>query len=499
MFQKIINWTDDKLNPILVKELRQSTNSRVLTVLVIAFLTIQLFSLYIQLFMDDATSFDSRQVIFQTVLMILVASCIYGIIPTVANRFYGERNGDSIDLIYTTVLSPFAIISGKMLSAMGLIILLYSLCAPFIFISYLFPGVDILTIAWSLWYSFWLVVAIAQVMILVATIKTSKIMRSIILLIYFGIVTIWGFGSIQAIAFSYRSRGLTGAFGLGFATWYGHLMIILFWLLIIGFFYILSVCSVSSTHANRAFWPRIYAAGFWLIGLLSAGSLYIFSTRNAARSASQTWLILSTIVFLASMGAAAGERSEYGNRLRKHIPRNKLLRIIAFPFFSGEVNGLIYSILFMTLTVVIFCLLPYRTKRLDDSIVTVVGLAGYFTWYSLLALQLKRMLIRRFPNLNSFLIMLFAVIIFTLAPMMLAWGIYHGIDLSDSEMGPFLILSFGIMLLRSYTAIGLIAGWSLSAVTLIILLPFIRQRMKEFIPLEQSESETENEVTDGNG
>jgi len=495
MFQKIINWTDDKLNPILVKELRQSTNSRVLTVLVIGFLTIQLFSLYIQIFMDDATSFDSRQVIFQTVLTILIASCIYGVIPSIANRFYHERNGDSIDLIYTTVLSPFAIISGKMLSAMGLIILLYSLCAPFIFISYLFPGVDILTIAWSLWYSFWLVVAIAQIMILVATIKTSKIMRSIILLMYFGIVTIWGFGALQAIASSYRSRSFTGGLGIGFTSWHGHLFLMLFWLLIIGFFYILSVCAVSSTHANRAFWPRVYAAGFWLIGLLFVISLYIFSSISIAKNASQVWLIISTIVFLASMGVASGERSEYGNRLRKHIPRNKLLRIIAFPFFSGEVNGLIYSILFMTLTVGIFYLLPHYDIRRLDSIVTIVGLAGYFTWYSLLALQIKRMFARRFPNLNSFLIMLFSVIIFTLIPMMVAWGVYHTINLSEKKMGPFLILSFGIMTMRVYNGIGLITGWSLSTITLIILLPFIRQRMKEFIPLEQ----TENEIKDGNG
>lgn len=497
MFQKIINWTDDKINPILVKELRQSTNSRVLTVLVIAFLTIQLFSLYIQIFMDDATSFDSRQVIFQTVLTILIASCIYGVIPTVANRFYGERNGDSIDLIYTTVLSPFAIITGKMLSAMGLIVLLYSLCTPFIFISYLFPGVDILTIAWSLWYSFWLVVAIAQIMILVATIRTSKIMRSIILLMYFGIVTIWGYGVLQAMAFSHHSRGFAGAIGIGLNSWYTHLLIMLFWLLMIGLFYVLSACAVSSTHANRAFWPRLYSAGLWFIGLLFVIALYIFSTKNIADGVSQVWLVASTVVFLAFMGAASGERSEYGNRLRKHIPRNKLLRVIAFPFFSGEVNGLIYSIIFITLTLGIFYLLRDDSINRIYIIVTIVGIAGYFTWYSLLALQIKRMFGRRFPNMNSFLIMLFSIIIFTLGPMLVACGIYHSMDLPDSKMGPFLILSFGIMTLRDYNGIGLIAGWSLSLLTLIILLPFLKQRMKEFIPLEQSENE--NETTDGNG
>ena len=212
MLKKIISWADNRLNPVAVKELRQSTNSRVLTTLVIAFLAVQLFFLYLQIFLNDATSFDKRQVIFPTVLMVLVGACIYGIIPSISNRFFKELNGDSIDLIYTTVLSPFAIISGKTLSAIGMIILLYSLCAPFIFISYLFPGIDILTIFWSLWYSFWIIVSVSQLMILVAAMKTSKIMRGIILLIYFGGISIFGIGFLQSMSFG---LGRTGIFGYG--------------------------------------------------------------------------------------------------------------------------------------------------------------------------------------------------------------------------------------------------------------------------------------------
>ena len=497
MFHKIINWVDNKLNPILVKELRQSTNSRVLTVLVIAFMAIQLFSLYIQIFLNDSTSFDSRQVIFQTVLTILIASCIFGIIPSIANRFYKERNGDSIDLIYTTVLSPFAVISGKMFSAIGLIVLLYSLCAPFIFISYLFPGVDILTIAWSLWYSFWIVAAVAQLMILIATIKTSKIMRSIIMLIYFGIATIWGFGLLQAMIFSRHSRGIMGGFWIGPAPWYAHLFVMMFWLLMIGFLYVLAACAVSSAHSNRALWPRIYAAALWLIGLLYVLGLHIFSARGIAVAGNQVWLVMSTIVFLAFMGVASGERAKFGNRLRRYIPRNKLLRILSFPFFSGEVNGIVYSIIFMTLTVGIFSLLPQGTVHWNEKITVVVGLAGYFTWYCLLALQTKRIFIRKFPNINSFLIMLFAVIALTLIPMILSWGIYHDIAPRENEIAPFLILSFGIMIVGGYKMVGLIVGWSLSALTLIILLPFLRRRIKEFLPLKQLVAENRDIESNG--
>jgi len=185
------------------------------------------------------------------------------------------------------------------------------------------------------------------------------------------------------------------------------------------------------------------------------------------------------------MGVASGERAKFGNRIRKYIPRNRLLRFIAFPFFSGEVNGIIYSIIFLSLTVGIFSFLPYKTTSMDKGITVIVGLAGYFTWYCLLGLQIKRMFIRKYPNINSFLIMLFAVIALTLIPMILSWGIYHNIAPRSNEIAPFLILSFGIMLLKAYTMIGLIVGWGLSALTLIILLPFFRRRINEFKPLEK--------------
>lgn len=496
MFEKIINRLDDKLNPILVKELRQSTNSRVLTILVIAFLSIQLFGLYIQVFMGNATSFDSRQAIFETVLTILIASCIYGIIPTVSNRFFRERNGDSIDLIYTTVLSPFAVISGKMLSAVGLIVLLYSLCTPFIFISYLFPGVDILTIVWSLWYSFWIIVAIAQFMILIATIKTTKIMRSVVLLGYFIGITFFSLSLVPALLFS-RHGGLMMDIGFGRAPWYAHLIIMAFLLLIIGFLYVLSVCAVTADHANRALWPRLYAAGMWLAGLLFVIGMHIFSTKSDANEANVFWLGMSTLLFLCFMGAASGEREKYGNRVRRYIPRNKFLRLLYFPFFSGEINGIVYSITFLALTALIFSLLPSNTRNWERGVITIVGLAGYFTWYSLLALQIKRMFVRRFPNMNSFLIMLFAVIVFTLAPMLLACGIYHRIDPLESDIAPFLILSFGIMTIKEYTKLGLAIGWGACLFTLIILGPFLIRRIKEFVPLEKpTEQETDIEANE---
>jgi hypothetical protein len=486
MFEGMIKRVDDRLNPILVKELRQSTNSRILTVLVIGFLAVQLFSMYIQIFMHRSGTFDRRQVVFPTVLIILLGACAYGVIPNIANRFYKERCGDSIDLIYTTVLSPFAIIAGKMFSAMGLIILLYSLCAPFIFISYLFPGIDILTIFWALWYSFWIIAALAQFMILAATINTSQIMHSIMQLAYFGGITMFALSNSYSI-----NREIFRRASLSHASYTSHLSFMLFWLLLIGFMYSLAVCSVSSAQSNRAVWPRFYAAGFWLIGLLFVIVLNLIAYRPLARAGREIWVVLSSIVFLSFLAASSGERSEYGKRLRRHIPRKPFFRTLAFPFFSGEVNGFIYSILFMGLTILIFYFLPRRTISDDEGIQALIGVTGYFTWYWLLAIWLKRRLRKKFPNINAFLVMLFSVIFFTLAPMMLAWGVYRNTDLHRHEMAPFLVLSFGFMWMHGYQMVGIIVSWALSVIGFCMQLPFFVKRISEFKPLEIGEKEGE--------
>ena len=493
MFSKIIKRADDRINPIVVKELRQSTNSRVLSVVVIAFLAIQLFCLYTQIFWQDATSFDRRQTIFPTVLLILTASCIYGIIPTISNRFFKELNGDSIDLIYTTVLSPFAVIMGKSLSAMGLIVLLYSLCTPFIFISYLFPGIDIVTILLALWYSFCVITAISQLMIVVATVRTSKIMRSIIMLGYFGAAAIFTIITSEALFSPYR-----GIFSISSASFYTPLVFTVFWFLGVVFLYLLAVAAVTPQHANRAFWPRVCGAVLWGIGLLTVVLFHAFGSRSDVEDWLNAWTVLSLILFLGFLTVATGERSEYGKRLRRSIPQNRFLRLLAFPFFSGEVNGFVYSLIFLSLTglTLLFFSADYNFIYRDKLIMVVIGLAGYFVWYSLLSLQIKRMFKKKFPNINSFLVTLFTIIIVTLIPMFIAWGVNQGTYMRDSEMAPYLILSFGIVLIRGFVSVGVIASLILCSLTLLILLPFIRRRVYEFKPFEPGKAPATVPVVD---
>ena len=493
MFGKIIKWADDRINPIVVKELRQSTNSRVLSVVVIAFLAIQLFCLYTQVFWNDATSFDHRQTIFPIVLLILTASCIYGIIPTISNRFFNELNGDSIDLIYTTVLSPFAVIMGKTLSAMGLIVLLYSLCTPFIFISYLFPGIDIVTILLALWYSFCIITAISQLMIVVATVQTSKIMRSIIMLGYFGGAAIFTIMMSNILFSPFR-----GSFSIVSASFYTPLIFTVFWFLGVVFLYLLAVAAVTPKHANRAFWPRVCGAMLWGIGLITLVLFHIFGSRTDTKGMIRVGTVLALILFLGFLTVATGERAEYGKRLRRSIPQNRFLRFLAFPFFSGEVNGFVYSLIFLALTGLTLAVFSnyYNFIYRDKWLMIVAGLAGYFVWYSLLSLQIKRMFKKRFPNINSFLVTLFMIIIVTLIPMFVAWGVNQGTYMRESEMAPYLILSFGIVLIRDFASVGVITSLVLSTLTLFILLPFVCRRISEFKPFEPGKAPVTVPVVD---
>ena len=58
-------------------------------------------------------------------------------------------------------------------------------------------------------------------------------------------------------------------------------------------------------------------------------------------------------IFLHAIGLfiAVSERERLGSRVRRTIPRRRLLRPLAFLFYSGAAGGVVWSTLIITLTV----------------------------------------------------------------------------------------------------------------------------------------------------
>ena len=114
------------------------------------------------------------------------------------------------------------------------------------------------------------------------------------------------------------------------------------WLLIevlaIGLLYVLSVALLSPKPSNRMLVPRLYLMGSWAVAGVVMALLELRRDDTCGRSWPGRSAAASRLSIL--MVAALGERDAWSARVRRTIPRNPLLRLAAFLFYTGSAGGI---------------------------------------------------------------------------------------------------------------------------------------------------------------
>ena len=157
----ILENVSNTLNPIVIKELRQAVQGRFLAAVLLLFLGIQL--LTIGLFLTDDSvswSFNAGRNIFKTLASMLLGTCLILVPAYTGLRLAMERADANVDLLFITTLRPRSIIWGKFFAALVFSALLYSVCMPFITLTYLLRGIDLPSIFVLLALNF-LIIAVA--------------------------------------------------------------------------------------------------------------------------------------------------------------------------------------------------------------------------------------------------------------------------------------------------------------------------------------------------
>lgn len=141
----------DRLNPILLRELRQMSRNRFVITLVIGLLAtcFALSSAYLLIqvggqavSMQNWRATDLGRGLLYLLLPVL-AGCMLVMIPLfVAIRFGWERSEKHLDLMYISTLEPREIVVAKLQSALHLAMLSVAVCLPFLALTYRLRGVD---------------------------------------------------------------------------------------------------------------------------------------------------------------------------------------------------------------------------------------------------------------------------------------------------------------------------------------------------------------------
>jgi hypothetical protein len=336
---------DDRLNPVVVRELRQAVQSRLVAVTLLVFLALQLLVLGIALGSQvwtqavESTDFRAGRTVFMILQGVMLATCML-LVPAYAGvRLALERSDTNVDLLFISTLKPRKIIAGKCIAAVTLILLIFSACAPFLTFSYLLRGLDIPTVLSVLGFDFLSVLTATQVFLFLAAVPTNRWAKGMLLLA----------GLVGLLLLLWGSVMLTGMWlfeggpPLRYESWE-------FWsavasmvgvvLAILGLFFTWSVALVTPPSANRAMGPRLYALGLWAAsGVLAA----VWAARIEHNGPVYTWVIGAVTLWMLQGLIAANEREEWGPRVARTIPRRWWLRVPAFLLYSGSAGGLLLA------------------------------------------------------------------------------------------------------------------------------------------------------------
>jgi hypothetical protein len=504
---RIVGRLDDMINPIAVKELRQAVQGKVIPTLMMIFLLIELGVIGGFLMFDESGVGRSRTLgreSFMTLNVILaIMSTI--IIPIVtAIRMSSERGEGTTDLLYITTLSPRQIVWGKLVSSLIVTLLIFSVCAPFMTLTYLLRGIDIPTIFFSLAMDFvtaWFAILVGLFIGAIPGNRGTKVFHGLL-----------GLGILSFLLYPAGVSTMMAYTGIGsyMGTWYfwsRAFTVLALAALGGGFLFLFSVTMISPPLSNRVLPIRLYATFVWVIGSFIA-YLWMNYVGPHAYEVAIVWMIIGGSLFCIALLGTISERDQIGPRVRRSVPKNKLLRIPAFIFFGGAGSGVLWSCIMIVLSlgVVRYLVTPEfvtdvnKLSNVHDIFIMMCGMALYSFGYAMPAVLVKRYILgTRFHGTYTSTVALLLLTLGLLIPIIVHFLLYS--ESPDRNSGlwlvtnPFALIVYlengNIMQKQTIQNIWYVGGWC--GLMFLLSLPWLIGQIRQFTPLTRK-TETATEI-----
>ncbi|MBN1844705.1 MAG: hypothetical protein JW810_03410 [Sedimentisphaerales bacterium] len=483
--------TNDWLNPIVVKELRQAVQGRFVLGLLILFLLVAVSVMwgFIMSVDPDSLQTDTGREAFFFFWSVLLVTCLLFIPGHAGSRLTAECANDNTDLMFITTLKPAAIIRGKMVSALILVILIYSACLPFVTLTYLLRGIDILSIFIMLGFSLAVVVCGIQVAIFLACIPVSKGLKSAL-----NLAGLLGMLSMIPLMIEMASGmlrfGFSGMMMSGWNIWGPILTMLGFMLMGVGLLFVLSTAMITPSSANRAAPIRIYINAISLLGFVIAAA---WSRSLRQHEPLVMWCIVCIGLLCLTLLAGASERDRLGPRVARTIPRRLAGRILVFLWYSGSANGICWSLVSMSLILagLYFWLEHYPHFRLDSDFNSILvylrAFTCYFLSYSLTAVWLRENILGRHRRIRPGLTWVVAVllmIVLSILPLLTAF--FLDVELEQSESYVWFLANPSAMLwYNRHIDMFLYASGIWAVAALAANLPWMMRQILQFQPYQR--------------
>ncbi len=341
---------DNRMNPIVVKELRQISRGKFLTVILIGFLFTQLTVTGVVTFYSRGSANPGPQ-LYLALLRFLTGICAV-LIPAYAGfRLAKESSDSNKDLLFISTLKPASIVWGKTLSAALLAALIYSVSMPFILMTYILRGIDLPSAFLQIGLSYVFTLAMTQLGIMIGCMPASRIVKGVAGLIGLIIMPLFMIGSLGLYSFT---STFFGTVSTGFLTAergaLGTLGAASICAAFAGALFLVSRAFIRPPASNRAFVPRVYVTAVWAVSLV-----VVFAWSELTYSADLIfgWMTLFSYAFAFALIFSISERDRLGARVRQAIPLSRSSRAAAFLFYSGSAGGFIWASIGVVMTFIV--------------------------------------------------------------------------------------------------------------------------------------------------
>lgn len=330
---------DNRMNPLLVRELRQLVRNRFVIVMLNLYIgVLVLASLMVVGFTADFTQ-ASGQDLFSALAVILSVAALLVVVPYTGLVTAMERIND--DLMFTSAIRPSSIIWGKFLNGIIISLLLFSVTLPFFTFANQLRGLDMYeagAIVWLIFLGLHIFNALA--------ILVFSGVRSYVQLVVCagGMLVAAGFVASVGLALLLDTSSPLHR-SVGGLTWENLLLFTLVGVMGIAVLLSAAIANVAPPTTNRATPFRVTVTSVYAGSLLLA---VYFQTSIGATEALKIWVFCMSWTLVPLTIMAVCERDRLGVRIRATIPRFPPLRVFAFPFYSGAPNALVWVALLGT-------------------------------------------------------------------------------------------------------------------------------------------------------
>ncbi|NOX55025.1 MAG: ABC transporter permease [Planctomycetes bacterium] len=399
-----LEWLSDHVNPILVKEVRQSLKSRQFVITFMLLLAAAwLISVVGIANAGDSLEYGNVGRAFFAFYYLVLTGAIFAVVPYGSFRsLLTEREQNTYELLSITALKPRQIIWGKLLSSLVQTLMYYSAIAPFIAFTSLLQGFDFAMVAFVLILSLLGSMFCCMIALMLSSIVKEKRGQTAMSVVLVG-------GLVWLVIGIYGSISLWISFGESLPlddpefwfTWGA--------VLAVGCSYFIlaqQIATAQLTFAadNRSTGIRVTCSlQFWLLWVIvvTAQAFWAGGLWGADEEMLAFFSALSAIHWAAVGLFVATEEDALSRRVRRRLPRRRWLRFLVAPFLPGGARGCVYVLLHVAMLWAIPCSLAAMSTRADTWIFPwVTALCAYVVIYVCLGCLLSRVLCRSRPDLK---------------------------------------------------------------------------------------------------